>query len=134
MDATNKESGPDVVGRIMALEQRTRGLGGRLSALEMRFSGDASACDVTEFVPAGPEGPHASLEGRVAALEAATNKKAPVQKVSVLDMTGIAVGLLMIAVGMLLATDSIDLLRNPLLAFAGGFIVLGCAAWRLLVR
>ncbi len=134
MEATNKDSGPDVVGRIMALEQRTRGLNGRLSALEMRFSGDAGACDATEFVPAGLEGPRSSLEGRVAALEAAASKKAPAQQVSVLDVTGIVVGLSMLAVGALLATGSIDLLRNPLLAFAGGLIVLGCASWRLLVR
>lgn len=134
MEATDKDPGPDIVGRIMALEQRTRGLNGRLSALEMRFSGDTSACDVTEFVPAGPDSAPASLEGRVAALEAAISKRAPAQKVSALDVTGIVVGLTMLAVGVLLATDSIDLLRNPLLAFAGGLIVLACAAWRLLGR
>jgi len=134
MEDTNKGPGPDVVGRIMALEQRTRGLNGRLSALEMRFSGDSSACDATEYVPAGADGPHTSLEGRVAALEAAANKKAPAQKVSMLDVTGIVVGLSMLAVGVLLATGSVDLLKNPLLAFSGGIIVLGCAAWRLLAR
>ncbi len=132
MEATDKDPGPDVVGRIMALEQRTRGLNGRLSALEMRLSGDASACDATEFVPAGT-GPNTSLEGRVAALEAAAGSP-PARRVSVLDVTGIVVGLSMLAVGVLLATGSVDLLRNPLLAFAGGIIVLGCAAWRLLAR
>jgi hypothetical protein len=53
---------------------------------------------------------------------------------SMLDVTGIVVGLSMLAVGMLLATDSVDLLRNPLLAFGGGFIILACAAWRLMVK
>ncbi len=51
MDETCKASEPDIVGRIMALEQRMRGLYGRVGALEMRFSGEASAYDDTEFVP-----------------------------------------------------------------------------------
>ena len=61
-------------------------------------------------------------------------KKAPAQKVSMLDITGILVGITMLAVGLLLATDSIDLLKNPLLAFAAGFAILACAAGRLLLK
>jgi BMFP domain-containing protein YqiC len=139
MEAVNKNVEPDIVGRVMALEQRTRGLNGRVSALEMRFSqgaGEASA-DFTEFVPgeAPRERRGASLDERVRALEASLSKKPPTaQKMSMLDVTGIVVGLSMLAVGMLLATDSIDLLRNPLLAFAGGFIILACATWRLLQK
>lgn len=141
MDATGKSAEPDVVGRVMALEQKTRGLYGRVSALEMRFSmepGEAAAYDNTEFVP-GERRQESSLsaESRLAALEAALKEKKRalgVQKVSMLDMTGIVVGLSMLAVGALLATGSIDLLRNPLLAFTAGITILACAAGRLVLK
>ncbi|HTY90521.1 MAG TPA: hypothetical protein VMC84_05030 [Methanocella sp.] len=131
MEATNKSGEPDIIGRVMALEQRTRGLSGRVSALELRFSGE-SACDPVEFVPGEPPAGGARLEDRVAALEAAMSKKAPPQKVSMFDVTGLIVGLSMLAVGVLLATGSFDLLRNPLLAFAGGLVILACTGYRLL--
>jgi len=49
-------------------------------------------------------------------------------------MTGIIVGLSMLAVGVLLATGSVDLLRNPALAFAAGIVILACAAGRLMLK
>jgi hypothetical protein len=137
MEAMNKNVEPDIVGRVMALEQRTRGLHGRVSALEMRFSsGDAGAYDPTEFISGESqrETSRTPIEDRLAALETALSKKPGAQKMSMLDVTGIVVGLSMLAVGALLATDSVDLLRNPLLAFAGGFIVLACAVGRLLKK
>lgn len=136
MEETNKSAEPDIVGRVMALEQRTRGLSGRVSALEIRFSPGEGACDPIEFVPGEPpaDSTRTSLEGRVSALETLMTKKVLSQKVSMLDVTGLVVGLSMLAVGVLLATDSVDLLRNPLLAFAGGFIILACAGYRLLIK
>jgi hypothetical protein len=137
MDVTDKSAGPDIVGRIMALEQKTRGLYGRVSALEMRFSsGEAAAYDDTEFV-SGERRRELSLEGRITALEAALEEKrraSNAQKVSVLDVTGVVVGFSLLAVGALLATGSIDLLRNPLLAFTAGIVILACAAGRLVLK
>ena len=134
MEATGRSSEPDIVGRIMALEQRTRGLYGRVGALEMRFSGEAAACDDTEFVP-GERRRDLSLEGRIASLEAALSERRPAsRKVSMLDVTGVVVGLSLLAVGALLATGSTDLLRNPLLAFTAGVIILACAASRLVFK
>jgi hypothetical protein len=137
MDISNKSIEPDTMGRVMSLEQKTRGLSGRVSALEMRFSsGEAAASDDTEFVP-GERRRDLSLEGRIAALEATLKEKrrAPnAQKVSMLDVTGLIVGLSLLAVGALLATGSVDLLRNPLLAFTAGVVILACAAGRLLLK
>jgi hypothetical protein len=134
MDVTGKGAGPDVVGRVMALEQKTRGLSGRVSALEMRFSSGSpgEAPDNTEFVP-GERRPGPSIEERLSALEEAPGNKAPA-KVSALDATGLVVGISLLAVGVLLSSGSFDLLKNPLLAFAAGITVLACAVWRLLAR
>jgi hypothetical protein len=133
MNVTGKTAEPDLVGRIMALEQKARGLSGRVSALEMRFSGEAAAYDDTEFVP-GERRREPSLEGRITALEAALREKRRAPRVSVFDVTGVVVGLSLLAVGALLATGSVDLLRNPLLAFAAGIVILACAAGRLVLK
>jgi hypothetical protein len=137
MDVTGKSAEPDIVGRVMALEQKMRGLYGRVSALEMRFSpGEAAAYDDTEFV-SGERRRELSLEGRMTALEAALKEKrrAPnAQKVSMLDVTGVVVGFSLLAVGALLAAGSIDLLRNPLLAFTAGIVILACAVGRLVFK
>ncbi len=135
MDMSGKSAGPDVIGRVLALEQKTRGLYGRVSALEMRFSGEPAPYDATEFVPGERQG--LSVESRLAALEGALRdkKQEPVTgKASMLDATGIIVGISLLAVGAILAMGSIDLLRNPLLAFGAGIIVLACAAWRLIFK
>ncbi len=134
MDVTGKGIEPDIVGRVLALEQKTRGLYGRVGALEMRFSGEASAYDDTEFV-SGERRRDLSLEGRISALEAALRETRPkAQKVSMLDVTGVVIGLSLLAVGALLAAGSIDLLRNPLLAFTAGIVILACAAGRLVLK
>ncbi|AFC99268.1 Protein of unknown function (DUF3040) [Methanocella conradii HZ254] len=136
MDANGKSLEADILGRVMALEQRTRGLHGRVNALEMRFSGavEGDGHDDTEFV-AGERLPD-SLEKRVAALEAAVNEKRQLnaRRASMLDVTGIVVGLSLLAVGVLLSTNSMGLLRNPLLAFSGGMVILACAVWRMVIK
>ena len=138
MDNYGNSMESDTLGRVMALEQKTRGLYGRVSAMEMRLSMEpceaAAAYDNTEFVP-GEHRPEAtpSLENRLSALESALQNKKR-QNVSMLDLTGIIVGLSMLAVGVLLATGSLDLLRNPALAFGAGIIILACAGGRLLIK
>jgi len=136
MEANGKGQEADILGRLMALEQRTRGLNGRVNALEMRLSGAAvgDVQDECEFI-AG-ELPPDSLEKRVAALEAIANgrKEPDARGASMLDITGMVVGLSLLAVGVLLSTNSIDLLRNPLLAFTVGVIILACSMGRLLKK
>lgn len=143
MDTSGRSMELDIVGRVMALEQKTRGLYGRVGAMEMRMSmgpGEAAVYDNTEFVPGEHrpvQGTTASLENRIAALESSLKEKKQaltVQKVSMLDVTGLVIGFSMLAVGVLLATDSVDILRNPLLAFAAGIIILACAVGRLLLK
>ena len=77
-----------------------------------------------------------SIERRIAALEAAVGEKkgAPAKTASALDVTGVVVGLSLLAVGALLGVGSIDLLRNPLLALTAGFVILACALWRLVFK
>ena len=136
MEANGKGQEADILGRVMALEQRTRGLHGRVNALEMRLSGAVGpdAQEDCEFV-AGERLPD-SLEKRVAALEAIANgrKEPDARGASMLDITGMVVGLSLLAVGVLLSTNSIDLLRNPLLAFTVGVIILACSMGRLLKK
>jgi hypothetical protein len=135
MEAFGKNVDPDIVGRVMSLEQKTRGLYGRVGALELRFSGEpgeASAFDDLEFVPG--EMRQDPLEARIAELETAIKKKPAAQKMSMLDATGLVVGLSLLGVGVLLTTGSVDILRNPLLAFCAGIVILACAAWRVLIK
>ncbi len=136
MEASGKEQDADIMGRVMALEQRTRGLYGRVNALEMRLSGSrgADAQDDCEFV-AGESLPN-GLEKRVDALEAIANERirADARRASMLDITGMVVGISLLAVGVLLSTNSFDLLRNPLLAFTCGIVILGCSVGRLFKR
>lgn len=136
----------DIVGRVMALEQKLRGLQGRVSALEIRLSSDSrDACpldplDHTEFISG--ECAHtvpdlSALEGRIAAIESAVHDK-PLMSASIgkknfaLDLTGIVVGMSLLVIGVLLSTDSFDILRNPLLAFGAGIVVLACVLVKII--
>jgi len=143
MDSTAKGQEPDTIGRVMVLEQKTKGLYGRISAIEMRISrepGEAQDYDTTEFIPGErplAKGTALPLETRVMALENALKKseKAPaLGNLSMLDATGLVIGIAALAIGFLLASGSIDILRNPLLAFAAGIIILVCSAGRLVLK
>lgn len=134
----------DIAGRVMAAEQKLRGLYGRVSALEMRLSmspADMGVYDDTEFVSGEasiePYINIKSVEARIAALEASTGKKyvgRGAKRERALDLTGVIVGVSLLAIGVLLATDSFDILRNPMLAFAAGALVLGCVGLRLALK
>lgn len=137
----------DITGRVMALEQKLRGLQGRVSALEMRLSMDTpGACPISlydgmEFISGEPSQPHAPdmsvIEGRLSSMEATLlNKKAERTdgKNLALDLTGLIVGLALLAIGVLLSTNSFDVLRNPLLAFGAGIAILACVALRFMIK
>jgi hypothetical protein len=137
----------DITGRVMALEQKLRGLQGRVSALEMRLSMETpgtcqiSLYDGMEFISGEPSQLHSSdmslLEGRLSSMEATLlNKKAEHEdrKSLALDLTGLIVGLTMLAIGALLSTNSFEVLRNPLLAFGAGIVILACVALRFIIK
>jgi hypothetical protein len=137
----------DITGRVMALEQKLRGLQGRVSALEMRLSmetpvpGQVSLYDGMEFISGEPcpqQAPDmAVIEGRLSSMEAMLqNKKSERsdKKNLALDLTGLIVGLALLAIGVLLSTNSFDVLRNPLLAFGAGIAILACVALRFIIK
>jgi hypothetical protein len=137
----------DITGRVMALEQKLRGLQGRVSALEMRLSmetpgaGQVSLYDGMEFISGEPcpqQAPDmAVLEGRLSSMEAMfQNKKAERsdRKNLAIDLTGLIVGLALLAIGVLLSTNSFDVLRNPLLAFGAGIAILACVTLRFIIK
>jgi hypothetical protein len=123
----------DVMGRVMFLEQRTKGLQGRLSAIEMRLSGNGGhdfspgPAEDTEFIPAAglsnlPPGT-GTTDHRPPAIERSMAVDPVHQQRAVpkaLDMTGIVAGLILIGAGLLLYTGNIDLIKNPLLSLGCG--------------
>ena len=137
----------DITGRVMALEQKLRGLQGRVSALEMRLSmetpgtGQVNLFDGMEFISGEPcpqPAPDiAVIEGRLSSMEAMLqNKKSERsdKKNLALDLTGLVMGLALLAIGVLLSTNSFDILRNPLLAFGAGIAILACVALRFIIK
>jgi hypothetical protein len=143
MDSSSSGSGPDVIGRVMSLEQKTKGLYGRISAIEMRISmeqGEAQAYDTLEFIQG--ERPASkvtamSLENRVATLESALEKNKKIispGNISMLDVTGLVIGISALSIGFLLFIGSTDILRSPLLAFAAGTVILVCSVGRMVIK
>ncbi|MGE5465292.1 MAG: hypothetical protein ACM3PB_00155 [Betaproteobacteria bacterium] len=140
----------DVIGRVMSLEQRTKGIQGRLSALEARLSGIASddgagdpgiSRDV-EFVPA----PGLSVmyqmqsthEARPSALELSLNQPAmrenhkfPMNQA--FNVTGLIAGAIMIGASLLLFTGNIEIIKNPLAAMGCGILLIGTALKRIVL-
>lgn len=134
----------DITGRVMALEQKLRGLQGRVSALEMRLSIETpGACQISlndgiEFISGEPSLQHvpdiSALEGRLSSMEERLQNKKVDKKNLALDLTGLIVGMAMLVIGILLSTNSFDVLRNPLLAFGAGIAILACVALRFVVK
>jgi len=140
----------DAVGRIMSLEQRTKGLQGRISAIEVRLSGTADkdgcresgVCEDTEFVPAAQ---HSSLcpepgtiEARLSGLELTLNQcimpenhRLPASRT--FDITGLIAGVIMIGASLLLYTGNFDVIKNPLLAMGCGILLIGGALKRIVL-
>ncbi len=156
----DKKLETDLVGRVMLLEQKFRSISGRINALEMRITGGAVdnnagvplaasnggvSEDVLEFVPADGEHDNViadviGLQGRITALEKALERSSKKQAMVItagkysFDVTGLIVGFILIAAGLLLAMDNFELLKNPLLVLAGGAVILMWVAYKALVR
>ncbi len=142
----------DLTGRVMSLEQRTKGLQGRISALEMCLSGSAGhsrsvesgACDDTEFVPAamlshlsGDQEP-GTVEERFFMIEPMAGRKGSRENrlpvvARAIDTTGIIAGGILLGAGLLLYSGNLDIIKNPLLAMGCGILLIAGVAVRLVL-
>lgn len=151
MSLNNNTIDADLTGRIMSLEQRTKGMQGRISALEISLSGygakatipEACACNDTEFVPAIISRPYVEAdyhmtEAKISAKEESMNRQCSMninrQKVTrAIDTTGIIAGAILIGIGLLLYSGNLDIIKNPLLAMGCGISMIAGVALRLVL-
>jgi hypothetical protein len=126
----------DLSGRVMCLEQRTKGMQGRISAIEVRLSGTAAcrengagACDDMDFFPAAGFSGLSQVQGRMPdqACHQASHQPAPVRAV---DATGLIAGAILIGAGILLYAGNLEILRNPIIAMGCGIVLIAGAALR----
>ena len=131
----------DLTGRVMYLEQRTKGLQGRISAIETRLSGTAGndffpepAIDMdAEFVPANGPINYGHVPGAYGAGHSGTEPPAktdprltgrqPLTMYRV-DATGLLAGGLLIGVGLLLYAGNLDIIKNPILSIGCGLLLI----------
>lgn len=131
----------DISGRVMYLEQRTKGLQGRISAIETRLSGcagndscPAQAVDVdAEFVPATGYINDGSMPGTFDAGHSGMGQRPEPgprhigrQPLTInrLDATGLLAGGLLIGVGLLLYAGNLDIIKNPILSLGCGLLLI----------
>lgn len=129
----------DLNGRLMFLEQRTKGLQGRISALEVRLSGSAAcdnngigSLDDTDFIPAA----RFSDPGReqMPTSDQAWQHERPRQgRDRVFEATGLMAGAILIGAGLLLYTGNLEILRNPLVVMSCGILLITGAVLRLVL-
>ncbi len=137
----------DLAGRVMAIEQRLKGLQGRTSALEARLSSpegaDAggTAGTTEDFVvamspaavaasrgPAIADRETPSPEPRIRGGSAITGRTRPG-----VDATGLIAGGILIGAGVLLFAGNFDLIKNPIVAMGCGVLLAGTALRRLVL-
>jgi predicted nuclease with TOPRIM domain len=141
---TNKEIDKDIQGRILSLEQKFRGINGRLSALEMRLSEGSSSFetpDNIEFIaseePYVISSSHKDIESRLKAIEESIKDKGTVKVKknrisSPYDIAALLTGSMLIIAGFLLYTGNIELIKNPLFVIVFGVAILACAVLKAL--
>lgn len=157
-------SGSDIEGRVMAIEQNTRGLNARVCAIEKSLSIDQRAGNVRtgilqptidqqitdkdqidDFVPAMREiridqnGDMSNgRETRIMEAEKPVTitgiEKIPRSMVLPLDVTGLLAGALLILISILLFTDNIGLLKNPLVPLLFGTLLIVCVLVKLCLK
>ncbi len=133
----------------MSLEQRTKGIQGRISALEARLSGtagddtsDPGINGDVEFVPAaGHSAMHhmqSTHEARPSVFERSLNQpamlenhKSPMDQV--FNTTGLIAGAIMIGASLLLFTNNVEIIKNPLIALGCGILLVGTASKRIVL-
>ncbi|MGA9140453.1 MAG: hypothetical protein WBZ29_09530 [Methanocella sp.] len=126
----------DLSGRVMCLEQRTKGLQGRISAIEVRLSGtavrqdnEAGACNDMDYIPAAGFSGFCQQPGRMPdqACQQVSHRPGPVRAV---DATGLIAGAILIGIGILLYAGNLEILRNPIVAMGCGILLIAGATLR----
>ena len=138
----NHPATTDLMGRVLSLEQRVRGLHGRIAAIEVRLSvpqasAPADSPDV-EFVPATiMEGVHATdmqNPGRVpGSAETAAGPGLPGLRnrgKEPYELSGLIAGLILVGAGILLYLGNFDMIRNPIVVVGCGVLLLSSALLR----
>jgi hypothetical protein len=127
----------DMTGRVLSLEQRFKGLQGRLAAIEARLScpGGNSGNDIPEedFVPAtGQFDKHETADYGMSDDQKCSAGRAPpdpgpvtagVTKMN-FDITGMIAGAIMLGAGILLFTENLEIIKNPLVAIGCGILLM----------
>jgi len=125
----------------MYLEQRTKGLQGRISAIETRLSGGASkdcfaesAADIdAEFFPATGHINYGHMPGACGDGHSGMGQPAKpdprhtrMQLLTMhrVDATGLLAGGLLIGVGLLLYAGNLDIIKNPILSLGCGLLLI----------
>ncbi|HEY3274203.1 MAG TPA: hypothetical protein VGJ92_10600 [Methanocella sp.] len=129
----------DMTGRILSLEQRVKGLYGRIAAIEARIS-----CPGNDRVPEANEPfedfvPAANCLDRQNASDYCTSddQQQPAVRASTpvdpgtgrkakpaTDMTGLIAGAILIGAGILLLTGNVETIKNPLVAIGCGILLI----------
>lgn len=145
----------DLAGRVMALEQRLKGLQGRTAALEVRLSSPQSGGDAGVAVPDEdfqPATAYIDLSGSVSHASGCASgtahdsdeavpglKQSPSGGTSrrprprAIDVTGLLAGATLVGAGFLLFTGELSLLKNPWLATGCGILLIGSALLRAIL-
>ena len=138
------KAGPDLPGRIMSLEQKYRGIQGRVSAIEMRLSPSAGDEEGLEFIACSDgEEPSvdrdaiqkrmALIEKQVSELKGGGETKNHVV-MHTIDITALLTGIGLMGLGIIIWLNGYDLLRNPLLPIGCGAFMLSLSAIRYAYR
>lgn len=132
------------MGRVLSLEQRVKGLQGRIAAIETRLSipADSPACNgapAEDFAPAAGQldqcrvnNPDMPGDQRLAVRQMqqdAGPEMARAIKPGV-DRTGVLAGTIMIGAGILLLTGNLEIMKNPLAAIGCGIAFIAVALRR----
>lgn len=139
----------DLVGRVMSLEQRIKGLQGRIAAIEACLSGPGAAhhirpqVPVDDFIPAPlhddqpepaqPSVPVAPQSSAIVTLSSESIARRQPARPTI-DTTGIIAGTILIGAGLLLYGGNIETIKNPLVAVGCGILLLGSVLVRLLYK
>ncbi len=137
----------DLAGRVMAIEQRLKGLQGRTAAIEARLScPDNARPRYTEdpgddYVQAmHSTDTKATGEVAIVAMGAGSvsqglikDSGTKVRRSFNVDATGLIAGGILIGAGLLMYMGSFDLLKNPLVATGCGILLAGCALRRIVL-
>ena len=158
------QAGSDIDGRVMAVEQNIRSLNARVCAIEKSLSVDhlvshsrivisqpttdqqmTETDPMDDFVPAMREikiDPNGEMSDdryiRIGEAEKPVTitgiKKISSSMGLPLDITGLLAGALLILISLLLFTDNISLLKNPLVPLGAGILLIGCVVVRFWLK